>query len=312
MKTSVIICTFNPREENIRRTIEGLQKQTLPRQEWELLVVDNASSNPLANRLDLSWHPHSRHLLEPKPGKLNAWLLGMRESRADILIFVDDDNVLAPDYLEQAVAVGEQKPFLGAWGGSVIPEYEAPLPDWVGDQVWRLTVIEVKTDIWSNLRDEFHTKPVGAGLCVRRAVADRYLQRCGQNQNSRALDRSGTGLGGYGDMDLCQCAIDIGLGTGRFKGLTLTHLIPASRLTLDYFVRHAENDAASYLIYRAIRGLPYRHLVNHSWFKRLIWHLHCLKHRVPREQRQIHAAYARGLKRGLLAAEEISSATSKT
>lgn len=307
MKLSVIICTHNPREEFLRRTLSALQIQSLSKDQWELLVIDNASEPPLATKVDLAWHPQARQLSEPNLGKLNAWLLGMREARADILLFVDDDNVLAADYLEQALMIGEQWPHVGAWGGSVVPEYEVPLPDWVGDQVWRLTVFEVKEPVWSNLRDTFATYPVGAGMCIRRAVADRYLEWCHSNQNSRALDRSGKGLGGYGDMDLCQCAIDIGLGTGRSPKLSLTHLIPKGRLTLDYFVRHAEGDAASYLVYRALRGLPYRELARHSWFKGLVWQLHCIKRRVPREQRQIHAAHLRGLKKGLQIAEKISN-----
>jgi glycosyltransferase involved in cell wall biosynthesis len=306
MKLSVIICTHNPREEFIRRTLVALFQQSLPLAEWELLLIDNASEAPLVGRIDLSWHPQGRHLQEPKLGKLNAWLMGMREARADVLLFVDDDNVLANDYLEQALAVGIQWPFVGAWGGSVIPEFEIPLPEWVGDQVWRLTSVNVKEDVWSNLREDFATYPVGAGMCIRRSVADRYLEWCRTNQRSSALDRSGKGLAGYGDMDLCQCAIDVGLGAGRSIKLKLTHLIPKSRLTLDYFVRHAEGDAASYLAYRAIRGMPYRDMARYSWFKSLVWWLHCLKRRVPREQREIHSAYLRGLKRGLQLAEEIS------
>lgn len=306
MKLSVIICTHNPREEYLQRTLEALCKQTLPKDQWELLLIDNASNLPLAGRIDISWHSQAKHLTEPKLGKLNAWLLGMREASAEVLLFVDDDNVLASDYLEQALNVGARWPFVGAWGGSVIPEYEVPLPAWVGNQVWRLTVFEVKEEMWSNLRDSFATYPVGAGMCIRRPVAERYLEWCRTNKNSSALDRSGKGLGGYGDMDLCQCAIDIGLGAGRSPKLKLIHLIPAARLTLDYFVRHAEGDAASYLVYRAIRGLSYRELARHSWFKALVWQLHCLKRRLPWEQRQIQAAYLRGLKKGLQMAEEIS------
>jgi glycosyltransferase involved in cell wall biosynthesis len=311
-KISVVICTHNPREEFLRRTLEALRNQTLSKSDWELLVIDNASDKPLAGRVDLSWQPNSRHLLESKLGKLYAWLLGMREAKADLFLFVDDDNVLAPDYLEQTLKVSEQWPFIGAWGGSVIPEYEAAVPDWVGDQLWRLTVLEVKEDVWSNLRDNFATFPVGAGMCVRRVVADRYLEWCAKNKISSALDRSGKGLGGYGDMDLCQCAIDIGLGVGRSTKLKLTHLIPAARLTLDYFVRHMEGDAASQLAYRAMRGLPYRHLAKDNLFHELVWQLSWLVHRQPWERQHLHAAYRRGIKKGLELAKEIEAVRLKT
>jgi glycosyltransferase involved in cell wall biosynthesis len=312
MKLSVIICTHNPSEEYLRRTLAALQRQTLPIIDWELLLIDNASQNHLSARIDLAWHPQARHWQEPKLGKLNAWRLGMREAQAAVQVFVDDDNVLAPNYLEHALSVGEQWPFVGVWGGSVIPEYEAPVPNWVGDQLWRLTVLEVKADVWSNLRDSFATFPVGAGMCVRRAVADRYLEWCAKNKISSALDRSGKGLGGYGDMDLCQCAIDIGLGVGRSTKLKLTHLIPATRLTLDYFVRHMEGDAASHLVYCALRGLPYRDLAKNNLFHELLWQLSWLVHRQPWERQHLHAAYRRGIKKGLELAKEIEAVRLKT
>ena len=298
MKISVILCTHNPREEFLRRTLESLRGQTLPPEQWELLLVDNASTVPLAGRCDIFWQPRARHLLEGKLGKLNAWLLGMREARADLLVFVDDDNVLAPDFLEQVLVIGNQWPFVGAWGGSIIPEYEKPLPGWVGDQVWRLTVVEVKEDVWSNLREGYETVCAGAGLCIRRQVAQKYLERCALDPVSAKLDRAGKGLGGYGDIDLCHCALDLGLGTGKSARLRLTHLIPSGRLTLDYFVRHAESDAASMMLFRASRSLPIQEPKPSTLMGSFRWFLHRLIHRVPREQYEIQKAHRRGLEKG--------------
>jgi glycosyltransferase involved in cell wall biosynthesis len=297
-KISVIICTYNPREDYLRRVLEALRKQTLPMEDWELLLIDNASQRPLANQFDLSWHPHGRNLLEPQIGKLNAWLRGIRESKADVVVFVDDDNVLATDYLQQTLDVSAQWPFIGAWCGSLFPEYEKPLPEWASDHVWRLAVAEVKEDIWSNLREGFDTIPWGAGMCIRRNVGKRYLEWCGLNRSSVALDRSGKGLGGYGDMDLGHCALDIGLGTGKSTRLRLTHLISAGRLTLDYFVRHAEGDAASWLLFRAIRNLPIQEPEPSTLISSLRWFMHRLIHRVPKEQYEIEKAHRRGLEKG--------------
>ena len=297
-RLSVIICTHNPRENYLRRVLEGLRVQTLPLAQWELLLIDNASEKTLPERFDLSWHPHSRHLLEIKLGKLNAWLQGIRTARGNILLFVDDDNVLAPDYLEQALEISHEWPFVGAWGGSLIPEYEKPLPAWVGDQEWRLAVMEVKEDVWSNLREGFATIPAGAGLCVRRSVAQKYLERCEQNPANTKLDRSGKGMAGYGDVDLAHCAMDLNLGTGKSKRLQLTHLIPAARLTLDYFVRQSEGDAFSYMLFCAIRGLPVQKPRPPTLISSLRNLIHRIIHRTPPEQYEIQKAYHRGLEKG--------------
>jgi glycosyltransferase involved in cell wall biosynthesis len=298
LKISIVICTYNPREDYLNRVLNALRQQTLPMENWELLVIDNASRLPVSERFDISWCLHGRHLQEEKPGKLNAWLLGIKESQSDILVFVDDDNVLAKDYLVQALLISSQWPFIGAWGGSIIPEYEKPLPAWVGSNVWRLTVLDVKEDIWSNLREDFTTIPVGAGLCVRSTVAKKYLERCHQNPVSAKLDRAGAGLGGYGDIDLSCCAMDLGMGTGRSIRLRLTHLIAAGRLTLDYFVRHAEGDAVSMMLFRASRGLSISEPKSLTVLDSLRWFVHRIIHHVPREQYQIAKAHQRGLEKG--------------
>ena len=94
---SVIICTHNPRPDAFRRVLDSLAAQTLPKAQWELLLVDNASDDRLEPRWPLSWHSNARHVREDQLGLTAARLRGIRESRGDVLIYVDDDNVLAAD-----------------------------------------------------------------------------------------------------------------------------------------------------------------------------------------------------------------------
>jgi hypothetical protein len=303
MLVSVIICTHNPRENYLRRVLDGLQLQTLPPEHWELLLVDNLSETPLSGRFDLSWHPHARHLREEELGLSPARLRGIREAVGDVLIFVDDDTVLATNYLEQALAISAQYPFIGAWCGSSLPEYEKPLPEWVGKEVWRLTVVNVERDVWGN-DPEGAGIPYGAGLCIRKCVGLHFLDRRRTNPKKMITDRKGTELSGYGDIDLALCAIDIGLGAGRFTRLQLTHLIPASRLTLDYFVRHAEGDATSQMMFRAMRGLPLVKFEPVSWLGYVRWFCHRLRKGVTQEHYEIQKAHRRGLIKGYQAAKQ--------
>lgn len=297
MQISVVICTYNPREKYLSRVLQALREQTLPPAQWELLIVDNASKVPVADSFDVSWHPNGRIIREEKLGKMHAWFKGMSEAKGDILVFVDDDNVLASDYLEQAQAISVQWPFIGAWGGGISPEFEVTPPAWCLEQPWRLTIDEVKEDVWSNLREGFATLPAGAGMCIRRAVGLRYLEWCRINEMSNALDRVGNLVTGYGDMNLALCAVDLGLGTGKFARLQLTHLIPASRLTLDYLVRHAEGDAASHMMFRAIRGLPIVE-PKRSLFAEIKWSIHRLLTSKAPETIKIQEAAIRGQRLG--------------
>ena len=69
-------------------------QQTLPKDHWELLVIDNAFDRVLASEWDLSWHPQARHIREDELGLTPARLRGIAEARGDVFVFVDDDNLL--------------------------------------------------------------------------------------------------------------------------------------------------------------------------------------------------------------------------
>ncbi len=108
----MIVCTHNPRTDYFDRCVAALMGQTLAPERWELLVVDNVCAPEIASSLDLSWHARARIVREETLGLTPARLRGIQEASAALLVFVDDDNVPAPDYLEVAlrVAVGEAVP----------------------------------------------------------------------------------------------------------------------------------------------------------------------------------------------------------
>jgi Glycosyl transferase family 2 len=253
---SIVICTHNPQPDYFGRTLAGLWAQTLPLDAWELLIIDNASAPEWTPHPDLSWHPNSRLLNESKIGLTHARLRGIQEASGQLLVFVDDDNVLDQDYLEIAQWVAEQKPFLGSWSGQCRPEFEEPPPEWTRRYWGNLVIRLFDQDVWSNLPRLGETMPCGAGLCVRREVAQHYLRLHKAGKRSMLLDRVGDSLVSGGDNDLAGCACDIGLGVGLITALKLTHLIPKQRLTLDYLTRLAENIQFSSLILDAERGFP--------------------------------------------------------
>jgi glycosyltransferase involved in cell wall biosynthesis len=234
---SVIICTHNPRPDYLRRTLEGLKAQTLPLKDWELLVVDNASKEPVAGRFDVSWHPNVRFLSEAKTGKTHALLVAIAEAKGELLMTVDDDNVLRSDYLQACLKISADCPFLGAWGGSCIPEFEVEPPAELRPWLHGLIIEKFTASIWAKLPVGGPALPPGAGMAFRRKVALYYREQVLRDPVRQALDRSGKSLGSGGDSDLALCGFALGLGAGRFPELELTHLISAPRLTLEYLER---------------------------------------------------------------------------
>src|ERR1700749_4522865 len=127
---SVITCAHNSKPDNLEQTLAALKSQTLGTEHWEYLLIDNGSDEPLAARVDLSWHPHGRHIREDNLGLTHARLRGISESRGEVLVFVDDDNVLDIDYLEQVIALSKQHQMIGAWSGQCRPVFDEPPPAW--------------------------------------------------------------------------------------------------------------------------------------------------------------------------------------
>jgi glycosyltransferase involved in cell wall biosynthesis len=257
MNLSVIICAHNPRADYLRRVFDALKAQTLPADQWELLVIDNASRDPLASNWDLSWHPQARHVLEEEPGLTPARLRGIQESRGALLVFVDDDNVLGADYLTLAAEMAETWPMLGAWAGEALPEFETdPHPElkpYINMMASSPDDGKFGKDIWSNIRGTAAT-PSGTGMCVRRRVAVEYFKLATQEEKRRRLDRCGQSLVSGGDTDMAFTACDLGFGTGFFHRLKLTLLIPGHRVTLSYLLRLREAMAYSAIIVDSFRN----------------------------------------------------------
>jgi len=298
-RISVVICTHNPRSDYFSRCIAGLKAQTQGHDDWELVLVDNRSDAPVAPRFDLSWHPHTRLVREETLGLTPARLAGIREAAGELVVFVDDDNVLAPDYLETARRMAVERPFLGSWSGQCRPVFETPPPAWTERYWGALCIRRFETEAWSNLPRLPDTMPAGAGLCVRRIVAQRYLQLHDAGARAIQLDRTGGSLLSGGDNDLAACACDLGLGVGLIPSLQLDHLIPPERLTADYLERLVEGIAVSGAVLDALWGIPNP---PRGRLGRAIDRLRVLRLRPP--HRGILAASYRGRERGahLLAA----------
>lgn len=252
---SVIICTHNPRVDYLERTLEALKAQTLPLDEWELLLIDNASKEPLANEWDLSWHLNAQKIREETLGLTAARLRGIRESKGDLLVFVDDDNILATNYLDNTLEISANYPNIGVWGGNVRLEYEEQPNSQLELFCSLLALKEVDLPLWSNLYT-YETAPVGAGFCIRKIVAQEYSKALINTDSRIKLGRIGTGFGGCEDLDICWTAVDCGLGHGVFPNLQCTHLIAKHRVELNYLLKIQKGTWGSYVILRHTRSMP--------------------------------------------------------
>ena len=255
---SVIICTHNPRPDYLSRALEALKGQTLPQKDWELLIVDNGSDCPVSSLVDLSWHPKASIVAENEIGLTRARLQGIKESRGDLIVFVDDDNVLFDDYLSTAVEIARSDPKIGVFGAGIIrAEFETPPNDEIRPHLHRLAIREESRDFWGNVLHFGSHLPFGAGLCATRDCAQLYVEDVSRVERAKELDRRGGVLTSAGDLHLGLTACRHGYLAGVTPRLQLIHLIPPSRCKADYVTRVAEGTMYSLqLVQTLILGIP--------------------------------------------------------
>ncbi|MDA8528173.1 glycosyltransferase [Opitutaceae bacterium] len=242
---SFCLCTHNPRPDFLHRVVEACLNMQLPSGvSSELIMVDSASSeNWSLPDLDTS---KIRLVREDQAGLALARIRAIRESEGDLIVLVDDDTVLDPDYVDRSRSIMTEHPYLGAIGGQLIPEYELsslPLPE---EQYYRFLALRKFTgNHWSNSPHDFNTSPIGGGMVVRRAVALKWADEANSRSWRKALGRSGNKLFGGEDVDLLSTCCAMGFGKGIFEQLKLTHLMPAHRLTPEFLVRIFEGNTYS-------------------------------------------------------------------
>ena len=244
---SVILCTHNPRPDYLDRVLASLRGQTLPAEQWEFLLVDNASNQLLAEIWDISWHSRGRHIREDELGLTAGRLRGIQESSGKLLVFVDDDNLLAPDFLEQAKAISARFPVMGVFGAGILePEFEVQPPPELRSRLNLMALRSAASARWTKDARDAQCRPWGAGLCVTRHVANLYCQFVADLGIIAVLDRRGRRLFSGGDDLFSRVAARAGLWFGVFPELRITHLIPAGRLHQHYLLRLIHDHALSH------------------------------------------------------------------
>ena len=131
---TVAICTRN-RSGLLAQALEALSGQTAGTDAFEVLVVDNASTDGTAAvaRGSSSRFRHFRHVPEPTLGLSHARNTALRQAAAPWVCFLDDDSLAAPDYVAVALPVCRQGRF-ACFGGAVRPWRRDPLPAWFLDE----------------------------------------------------------------------------------------------------------------------------------------------------------------------------------
>lgn len=135
VKISCVICSYN-RERYIAGAIESLVNQTLSPADYEIIIIDNNSTDNTANICASLLEKHSAthniyYFVEKKQGLSHARNRGIDEAKSGLICYIDDDAIAEADFLENIVKFFEQKPEAAGVGGKIIPRYVDGKPDWM-------------------------------------------------------------------------------------------------------------------------------------------------------------------------------------
>lgn len=233
-KISVVICSFK-RYDLVLNCLAVLRAQTIPREVFELILVDNT---PLETRSDITWQEHGvdKVVFVDIPGLSRARNAGIKAASADLIVFLDDDAEASPQWLSELLVAFATKRDALVVGGRVRAKYIATKPAWITSKLEEyLSCINWGEGLFAIGK---HQWIAGANMAFRRSVFSKYgnfdvsLGRIGNasllsNEETHLLSKLPDGSIYYASSALVD------------------HLIPPERLKQTWFRKRAYWQAIS-------------------------------------------------------------------
>lgn len=237
---SVVICCYNSILK-LPATLAHLAKQSY-KPSWEIILVDNDSSDRTAQFAKQFWHASGLvavplvSITEKRPGLSYAREAGIEAAQYEFIIFCDDDNWLAENYIEKAYEIISADSKIGILGGFNSPVSDSNFPNWFLEmQNAYACGPQAATD--GEVDRQFIT---GAGMVIRKELLS-TLKAIGFK--SQLTDRKGKELSSGGDSELCFAALMLNLKVVYYSELKLQHYIDESRLDWSYFIKMISGHA---------------------------------------------------------------------
>jgi glycosyltransferase involved in cell wall biosynthesis len=246
MKLSVIIPTRN-RARTLERTLASLTQQRITNNSFEVIVVDNGSTDATAEvcgKLGAQFR-HFTRLYDEHPGLHVGRHLGMQHARSDILVYADDDIEATPEWLE-SILLAFQRPDATLVGGKNLPLFEAPPPAWI-EALWAPKASGERVCGWLSLLDlgdvpheisPYHV--YGCNFSIRKSV---LLQTDGFHPDGMPKDL--IRFRGDGETHVSRYIKQQGLAAFYHPGASVGHFVSRDRLTIEYFCQRSFNQGVS-------------------------------------------------------------------
>jgi glycosyltransferase involved in cell wall biosynthesis len=247
MKITVLICTRN-RAARLKNVLTSAAQMQIPSGlRWELLVVDNGSSDDTAGvALSFADQLPIRIVREEIAGLSHARNRGVAEARGQYICWTDDDVLIDPGWLAAYAAAFDKFPDAAVFGGRISPVLESPTPAWFARlrDNWPITTILARRDLDSQIPLDFQSGviPWGANFAVRTTEQRQVLYDAGLgvSPNQRRIGE---------EAEVVYRILKAGACGWWVPEAIVQHFIPAQRQTLSYVFEFytAHGETVSYM-----------------------------------------------------------------
>jgi glycosyltransferase involved in cell wall biosynthesis len=270
---SVVVCCYNS-ISRLHPTLAALSKQIFNGNVlWEVIIVDNASNDNTGAVAIEIWGSLNKNnsipfnvVYEYLPGLGNARKKGLAAATYNFVLFCDDDNWLATNYVEGVYNILTNDDWIAACGGKGLPVFETEKPFWFDEYSEAFAVGSQSI----NEEDGILLNLYGAGMAVNKNAIE-YL--AATNFKPQMFGRTGKKLSSSEDTELTYAFILMGCKLHYAPDLQFFHFLPKERLQFSYlkklFIAFGTDGP--------IRNLYYAHISkrrSHQLIK--YWHFHFL------------------------------------
>lgn len=293
IRLSLIIATYN-RAEQLLVTLRSVALQQAAPKSWECIVVDNNSRDNTAEAVATfaaqNKQLNIRYVFETQQGLSHARNAGIRRAEGDIIAFIDDDERIVPDFITAYIDLFDNRHDAMAAGGKIIAEYPTGRPRWISSYTERPIANPMDFGDKVCLFPK-HRIPGGGNMAMRRSVFETI------GLFDTTLGRTGKRLIGGEESDLFERMEVQNMACYYVPRAVMYHIIPAEKLTDDYFTRLAYNTGISQRTRAEIHGRLLALYVSEAikWCATLLL---CLVHRPAQSQKLL--TMRREITRGIL------------
>lgn len=234
MDLTVCLCTHN-RPRYVRDCLDGLARQTVPRDRFHTLVVDSGSAEAVHAELRqlTEGRPDTALIRVDAPGVSRARNTGAAACATRFIAYIDDDAVPDPTWVAAILNVlGAPGPTPAVLGGRILPRWEAPLPAW-----WPASLRGVLSIIEHQGQGEYRTPDLPPGLepyAANMVVDVEALLKAGGFGDN--LGRDGKTLLSDEEVQLAWRLQDAGLSVRYDSRIVVHHQIQATRFRPEWLL----------------------------------------------------------------------------